>query len=153
MGFRFYRRVRLGKGLSLNLSKRGISTSFGVRGLRFTVGRKPRVTIGLPGTGLSYTATPRRAATTSPEPVSAAGCLGAVGCVAVAVAIVLVAADPWLLVWVGLAAVAWGAWRYITLDIARTETAADPTFGPPNPSWDAGPVDADNQPDQLEGNG
>jgi hypothetical protein len=35
------------------------SVSAGVRGAHYTVGRRgPRATVGLPGTGLSYTVTP-----------------------------------------------------------------------------------------------
>ena len=56
MGFRFYRRVHLCPGLSMNLSKSGPSLTFGVRGAHLTVGRTGvRKTIGLPGTGLYYT--------------------------------------------------------------------------------------------------
>ncbi len=56
MGFRFWRRIRLAPGVTLNLSKSGASLSFGGRGARFTVGpRGRRVTIGIPGTGLYYT--------------------------------------------------------------------------------------------------
>jgi len=56
VGLRFYRRVRLFPGVSVNLSKSGASMSFGVRGAHYTVGpRGRRVTVGLPGTGLYYT--------------------------------------------------------------------------------------------------
>jgi tetratricopeptide (TPR) repeat protein len=56
MGFRFWRRVRIAKGVTLNLSKTGISTSFGPRGAKYTIGRHgQRATVGLPGTGLFYT--------------------------------------------------------------------------------------------------
>lgn len=58
MGFRFWRRMRILPGVSVNLSKSGASLSFGTRGARFTFGpRGPRVTFGVPGTGLFYTAT------------------------------------------------------------------------------------------------
>jgi hypothetical protein len=58
MGFRFWRRVRIAPGLTLNLSKSGGSLSFGPRGAKFTVGsRGKRGTVGLPGTGLFYTTT------------------------------------------------------------------------------------------------
>ncbi len=57
MGFRFQRRLRLFKGVSLNIGKRGISSiSLGTRGAHTTLGKSGiRNTIGLPGTGLSYT--------------------------------------------------------------------------------------------------
>ena len=58
MGFRFWRRVRIAPGLTLNLSKSGGSLSFGRRGARFTLGpRGNRTTVGIPGTGLFYTTT------------------------------------------------------------------------------------------------
>ncbi len=58
MSFRFWRRIRIAPGVTLNLSKSGGSLSFGPRGAKFTVGpRGKRVTVGLPGTGLFYTAT------------------------------------------------------------------------------------------------
>lgn len=56
MGLRFWRRIQLLPGITLNLSKSGGSLSFGPRGAKFTVGpRGRRVTAGLPGTGLFYT--------------------------------------------------------------------------------------------------
>ena len=56
MGFRFYRRIRVLPGVTVNLSKRGISASVGVRGAHVTVGRTDvREMVGLPWTGLSYT--------------------------------------------------------------------------------------------------
>lgn len=56
MGFRFYRRVHLCPGLSVNLSRSGPSLSVGVRGAHVTVGRRGVTrTVGLPGTGIFYT--------------------------------------------------------------------------------------------------
>jgi hypothetical protein len=56
LGLRFYRRVHLAPGLSVNLSRSGPSLSFGVRGAHVTVGRRGVTrTIGLPGTGVFYT--------------------------------------------------------------------------------------------------
>jgi hypothetical protein len=53
---RFFRRVKLLPGLTLNLSKSGPSLSMGVRGAHVTVGRHGvRRTVGIPGTGLFYT--------------------------------------------------------------------------------------------------
>jgi hypothetical protein len=61
MGLRFYRRLRIAPGLSLNLSKRGPSVSVGERGAHFTIGpHGTRETVGLPGTGISYTAVQHR---------------------------------------------------------------------------------------------
>ena len=61
MGFRFQRRIRLGPGFRINLSKSGVSGSVGGRGAWFTIGpRGTRSTVGLPGTGLSYTEQSRK---------------------------------------------------------------------------------------------
>ena len=58
MTLRFYRRVSLVPGLRVNLSKGGASLSIGHRGAWYTVGpRGRRVSVGLPGTGLFWTAT------------------------------------------------------------------------------------------------
>lgn len=56
MAFRFFRRFRLAPGVHLNLSKGGVSVSAGPRGLKTTVGTSGRrFTAGVPGTGLHYT--------------------------------------------------------------------------------------------------
>lgn len=53
---RFQRSIKLGKGVRLNLSKSGIGISTGIRGLRYAVGPGgQRITVGIPGTGLSHT--------------------------------------------------------------------------------------------------
>ena len=55
---RFWRRVKIAPGLTLNVSKSGPSLSLGPRGAKYTVGpRGRRTTVGLPGTGLHYTST------------------------------------------------------------------------------------------------
>lgn len=54
--FRFWRKLKIFPGIYLNLSKSGISFSFGVRGAKYTIGNKTkRHTVGIPGTGISYT--------------------------------------------------------------------------------------------------
>lgn len=56
MGLRFFKRLKIAPGLTLNLSKSGTSFSFGPRGMKYTVGPNgTRKTFGLPGTGLYYT--------------------------------------------------------------------------------------------------
>jgi tetratricopeptide (TPR) repeat protein len=56
MGFRFFRRMKIAPGVSLNFSKSGVSPSFGTRGARVTLGRQGvRRTVGIPGTGMFYT--------------------------------------------------------------------------------------------------
>ncbi len=58
---RFWRRIRIAPGVTINLSKRGGSLSVGPRGAKVTVGRRgTRGTVGLPGTGLFYTSQIKR---------------------------------------------------------------------------------------------
>jgi uncharacterized protein DUF4236 len=53
---RFYRRVHLFPGVSVNLSKSGPSLTLGMRGAHLTMGRKGITrTVGIPGTGIYYT--------------------------------------------------------------------------------------------------
>ena len=55
MGFRFQKRIRIFKGLTLNWSKSGTSWTVGGRGASVNV-RSDKVTgtAGIPGTGISY---------------------------------------------------------------------------------------------------
>jgi tetratricopeptide (TPR) repeat protein len=56
MGFRFFKRLKIAPGLSINFSKSGMSLSMGPRGAKCTIGpRGIRSTVGIPGTGLYYT--------------------------------------------------------------------------------------------------
>jgi hypothetical protein len=56
MGFRFFKRIKLMPGVTMNLSKSAPSFSFGPRGMKYTVGASgTRTTLGIPGTGLYYT--------------------------------------------------------------------------------------------------
>ncbi len=56
MSFRFYRRVKIFPGLSLNISRSGPSLTAGVRGAHMTVGRSGVTrTVGIPGTGVYWT--------------------------------------------------------------------------------------------------
>lgn len=60
MGFRFQKRIRILPGVHINLSKTGISTSVGGNGLTVNLrGDKVKGTVGLPGTGMSYSETSR----------------------------------------------------------------------------------------------
>ncbi|MFP4278485.1 MAG: DUF4236 domain-containing protein [Halochromatium sp.] len=74
MAFRFWRRVQLFPGVTLNLSKTSASLSLGPRGAKYTIGpRGTRATVGLPGTGLFYTVQnpgrgKSRSATARPQP-------------------------------------------------------------------------------------
>ena len=56
MGLRFRKSVKICKGVKINLSKSGASLSLGGKGSTFNFsGRGAKHTIGLPGTGFSYT--------------------------------------------------------------------------------------------------
>jgi len=54
VGIRYRKSIRLGSGVRLNLSKSGLGYSFGIPGLRYSIGAsgRHRTTIGIPGTGL-----------------------------------------------------------------------------------------------------
>lgn len=77
MSFRFWRRIRIAPGLTLNLSKSGGSLSLGPRGAKYTISpHGNRVTAGLPGTGLFYTVhdrSPRHISNAQAAPAQRAG--------------------------------------------------------------------------------
>jgi len=54
--FRFRRSIKIAPGVRWNLGKKSTSLSFGPRGAHYTIGTAgSRTTVGIPGTGLSYT--------------------------------------------------------------------------------------------------
>ena len=54
-GLRFRKSIGIAPGVKLNISKTGVSTSLGGHGATVNVGTRSRsVTLGIPGTGLSY---------------------------------------------------------------------------------------------------
>lgn len=57
MGFRFRRRIKIAPGVYINVGKSGItSATIGKAGASLNIGKKgTRATVGLPGTGISYT--------------------------------------------------------------------------------------------------
>ncbi|MGE0284574.1 MAG: DUF4236 domain-containing protein, partial [Rhizobiaceae bacterium] len=58
MGLRFHKSFKLLPGIRLNMSKSGPSVSVGGKGLTYNFGSKRnRATVGLPGTGVSYSTT------------------------------------------------------------------------------------------------
>jgi len=59
MGFRFRKSIKVFPGVRFNLSKSGVSASVGVPGLTTNIkpGRRSRTTVGVPGSGVSYTVT------------------------------------------------------------------------------------------------
>ena len=53
MGILFRKRIRIAKGIHLNVSKSGTSLSVGPRGAKVTIGKKGvYANVGIPGTGL-----------------------------------------------------------------------------------------------------
>lgn len=56
MAFRFRKKIRIAPGISLNISKKGISSmTIGKPGASLNIGGKnPRATIGIPGSGMSW---------------------------------------------------------------------------------------------------
>lgn len=59
MGFRFRKSFKIAPGVRVNIGKKSMGVSVGVRGLRYSVNTKGRRTAsaGIPGTGLYYTTT------------------------------------------------------------------------------------------------
>lgn len=59
MGLRFRKSISLGGGVKLNISKKSVGISAGVKGARVSVNSKGRKTtsVGIPGTGVSYVTT------------------------------------------------------------------------------------------------
>ena len=68
MGFRFRKRIKIAPGAWLNLSKSGVSTSIGGKGLTVNLkDGKTTTTASLPGTGLSYRSTTKASTTEDNE--------------------------------------------------------------------------------------
>ena len=94
MGFRFQKRIRLFKDLTLNLSKTGTSWTIGGRGASVNIkDGKATGNVGIPGTGLSYrrrltdsTESPETATETPIETQSSSG-VGAIVLVIILIAL------------------------------------------------------------------
>lgn len=69
MALRFNKRVKIAPGVTLNIGKTGMSASVGVKGAKTTVGAKGKhhTTVGIPGTGVSFTHVHKRARTDYPD--------------------------------------------------------------------------------------
>ncbi|PNP98510.1 DUF4236 domain-containing protein [Moraxella sp. RCAD0137] len=76
MGFRFKKSFKIIPGVKLNVSKKGLSSvSLGGKGASMNFGKKGRrTTVGIPGTGMSYTSTSKRRRRTRKK--SSGGCGG-----------------------------------------------------------------------------
>ena len=59
MGLRFRKSINIAPGIKLNLNKKSAGLTFGTKGFHHTINTKGRRTdtVGIPGTGLSYTHT------------------------------------------------------------------------------------------------
>lgn len=59
MGFKFRKQVKIAPGVKLNINKNSASVSIGPKGLKQTYSTtgKKTTTVGIPGTGLSYSTT------------------------------------------------------------------------------------------------
>lgn len=59
MGFRFRKSFKIAPGVKFNINKKSVGLTFGKRGAHFTINSKGKRTtsVGIPGTGLSYTHT------------------------------------------------------------------------------------------------
>ena len=70
MGFKFRKSIKIAPGVKVNLNKKSASVSIGTKGMRktySTTGRKT-TTVGLPGTGLSYSTSSGSKKSTSAKP-------------------------------------------------------------------------------------
>ena len=95
MGFRFRRSLRLAPGIRINLSKTGASLSLGRRGatLNFS-GRGTKATVGLPGSGLSYSTMIQPGPPTALPRDEVRG-LNAIGFIVVAIVVLIVLFVLW----------------------------------------------------------
>ena len=59
MGLRFRKSIKIANGVKLNFGKKGVGVSVGGKGARYSINSSGRrtATVGIPGTGLSYSHT------------------------------------------------------------------------------------------------
>lgn len=72
MGFRFRKSIKIFPGLKINFNKKSSSVTFGSKGAHYTISSsgKRTGTVGIPGTGISYTATsnsPKKSSAPTPN--------------------------------------------------------------------------------------
>ena len=67
MGLRFRKSIKVAPGVKINLNKKSTSVTLGKKGAHYTVNSKGKKTasVGIPGTGISYTKTINGANNTS----------------------------------------------------------------------------------------
>jgi hypothetical protein len=144
MGFRFQRRLRLFKGVSLNIGKRGVSSiSFGTRGAHTTIGKSGiRNTIGLPGTGLSYTSVlPWKRRATQGSPQATPSPTGPLNSLSMVVARMLGA----LTIYAVTCAMIYVGWQYFTHPTTPVSSASA-SAPPPAPVEDTGDLHSQDAP-------
>ena len=73
MGFRFHRSVKILPGVKININKKSSSITFGPKGAHYTINSKGKLTttVGLPGTGLSYTTSTQKKHSRTATPTNA----------------------------------------------------------------------------------
>ena len=149
MGLRYRKSIRLGGGVRVNLSVRGMGWSVGGRGFRYTKPagrRRPYSTVSIPGTGASYRGTSGNGPSQLPSPQHAHPAVPAAGqqprrwgrWLLVAVGLLLVAAVPVAgpyLFWIAVAVLAGrslvGRRRLRTP--AQSSSLTAPAWVPPEP--------------------
>ena len=69
MGLRFRKSIKIAPGVRLNIGKKSVGISAGVKGARVSVNSSGRVTksVGIPGTGLSYVTTSKIGGSSQPD--------------------------------------------------------------------------------------
>lgn len=69
MALRFRKSIKIAPGLRINLSKSGVSTSIGGKGITANLSKRgTRITTGIPGTGISSSTLYKAKAKASPSP-------------------------------------------------------------------------------------
>ncbi|MDE2058749.1 MAG: DUF4236 domain-containing protein [candidate division NC10 bacterium] len=125
MGLLFRKRLRLGKFLSLNVSKSGLGLSVGPPGAKVSLNpKRARLQVGIPGTGLGYrrdVSMPKEGGESSAPTRRHTGAWLIVGSLALAILIYL------------LSGCGFAAWRDQTLrDVAEGRWHVDPAQVPPS---------------------
>lgn len=69
MGLRFRKSIKIAPGVKINLNKKSVSATVGTKGAHYTVNSKGKRTtsVGIPGTGISYTQTSGGGSKTTPK--------------------------------------------------------------------------------------
>ena len=69
MGLRYRKSIKIAPGVRLNVNKKSVGVTVGGKGLHYTVNSKGQTTktVGIPGTGLSYSETSGRKRATAPQ--------------------------------------------------------------------------------------